>query len=933
MQAIGLEDYLNDPMLLNDLISRLPCDLRLDWGKHRMSHARVDIALFDEWLFNLATCASQVTPIEHSNASLYSSEERKGRRKTSRERVMLHDLRRSEVENCPRCSKTHTLSDCGEFKAMSIDMMWKFIRDNKLCIRCFKRNFVRRCNSKRKCTVDGCKMPHNILLHSPHGNIRPLQVSEPKDNLSRNQTVLFHAKEKKCAIFRYIAVTLQGKLGSQLGLDGAKEELCLQWTGEVTQNEANSKYVALHISARSPSSRKFLIKGVRTVTSLNLPIQTLEGSAIMRRNHLKDLPMEPYIGAQARILIGLDNIKLGVPIQIREQDGDDLIAAECKLGWSVCGRNYVGGTFHQRVMHVCTCSSDSSIEELVKSHYAVESIGIKEVPTLLSKEDERSQRIMDLTTKYLPSDKRWETGLLWKHDYIHLPESQPMAMRRLLCLEKRMAKDPNLKSFLVDTIKQYEEKGYVRKLRDGEVLAGPKSWYIPIFTVTNPRKNKTRLVWDAAAAVGKTALNSVLLKGPDLMKSLLGILIRFREKPIGLCGDIREMFHQIRIRQEDQTAQKFLGREGDTSKQPNEYVMQVMTFGATCSPSLANYVKNKNAARFEAELPCAVKAILDNTFVDDWLQSVETEDEMIELAKTVRFIHSDGGFEMRSWKSNSRKVLLAITGQSTQNDKYIEEPLSRHEKVLGMWWSPAEYVLTFFENFPQQIYDENHIPTKRQMLCIIMTVFDPLGLLGFHIISAKILMQEVWRSGVSWDEPVRIEQKDKWWKWIRCMPAIAKIRVRRCDPLVSGGERIQLHTFVDASVDAYAAVVYLREEKGSIVSCCLVASKTRVAPLKPLSIPRLELMGAILGLRLSKFISEELSIFIEKRVFWTDSKNVLCWIKSDARKFHQFVAVRVGEILENSRVDEWRWVPSGDNVADEGTKMKHDIEFNGAARW
>ncbi|XP_067619637.1 uncharacterized protein [Eurosta solidaginis] len=288
---------------------------------------------------------------------------------------------------------------------------------------------------------------------------------------------------------------------------------------------------------------------------------------------------------------------------------------------------------------------------------------------------------------------------------------------------------------------------------------------------------------------------------------------------------------------------------------------------------------------------------------------------------------------MRSWKSNSRKVLLAITGQSTQNDKYIEEPLSRHEKVLGMWWSPAEDVLTFFENFPEQIYDENHIPTKRQMLRIIMTVFDPLGLLGFHIISAKILMQEVWRSGVSWDEPVRIEQQDKWWKWLRCMPAIAKIRVPRCDPLVSGGERIQLHTFVDASVDAYAAVVYLRAEKGSIVSCCLVASKTRVAPLKPLSIPRLELMGAILGLRLSKFISEELSIFIEKRVFWTDSKNVLCWIKSDARKFHQFVAVRVGEILENSRVDEWRWVPSGDNVADEGTKFKHDVEFNGAARW
>ncbi|XP_036340111.1 uncharacterized protein LOC118749414 [Rhagoletis pomonella] len=699
-------------------------------------------------------------------------------------------------------------------------------------------------------------MPHNPLPHAPtQGNMRSLAISEGVDDLARNTTVLFHAKENKSTIFRYIAVTLHGKTGSieayafidegsactlvedglaaELGLDGPTEDLCLQWTGEVTQNEANSKSVSLHISARSSGSKKYLIKNVRTVTNLNLPIQTLESAAISCREHLRKLPIHPYVAAQARIFIGLDNIKLGVPLQTRDKDGDDLVAAKCKIGWSVYGRNDVNEASRQRVMHICTCSVDSRIEELVKSHYTVESIGVKDVSPLVSKEDERSQRIMNSTTKYLPSEKRWETGLLWKYDQIQLPESLPMAKRRLQCLEKRMARDPSLKTFLVDTIQQCEQKGYVRKVRKDEVLAGPKSWYIPIFTVTNPNKNKTRLVWDAAAAVDKVALNSVLLKRPDLLKSMVGILVCFRENPIALCGDIREMFHQIRVRQEDQTVQKFLWRNGETSKEPNVYVMQVTTFGATCSPSIANYVKNKNTSRFEVHHPYAVKTILDNTFVDDWLQSMQTEDEMIKLATTVRHIHADGGFEMRNWISNSTKVLVALTGQSEQNNKYIEEPNLKHEKVLGMWWSLMADVLTFFEHFPKQDYNEINIPTKRQMLRVIMTVFDPLGLLGFYLISAKILMQEVWRSGVSWDEPIGKEEQEKWWQWIRRLPAITDIKVPRCYPLVSHGERVQLHTFVDASVDAYAAVVYLRAEKNADVDCCLVASKTRVAPLKP----------------------------------------------------------------------------------------------------
>ncbi|XP_070067226.1 uncharacterized protein [Drosophila virilis] len=202
-----------------------------------------------------------------------------------------------------------------------------------------------------------------------------------------------------------------------------------------------------------------------------------------------------------------------------------------------------------------------------------------------------------------------------------------------------MSKDPPLKQFMMNTMHDYKQK------------------VLPIFTVTNPNKKKTRLVWDAAAKVSGMSLNDCLLKGPDTLASLMGVLIRFRERPFAVYGDIREMFHQVKVRLEDQPAQKFLWRDGDSSRFPETYVMQVMTFGASCSPALANYVKNSNAERFVAEDPDAVKAICENTFVDGWLQSVDTGAEMIQLAETVKRIHA-----------NSKQVIQALEDDCEELD-------------------------------------------------------------------------------------------------------------------------------------------------------------------------------------------------------------------------------------------------------------------------
>lgn len=144
---------------------------------------------------------------------------------------------------------------------------------------------------------------------------------------------------------------------------------------------------------------------------------------------------------------------------------------------------------------------------------------------------------------------------------------------------------------------------------------------------------------------------------------------------------------------------------------------------------------------------------------------------------------------------------------------------------------------------------------------------------------------------------------------------------------------VELHTFVDAGEDAFAATTYLRIENEDGIDCALMGSKARVAPLKYLSIPRKELQSAVLGARLANSMIQAQRFEINRRIFWSDSETVLSWLKSDHRRYSQFVAHRVGEILDSTDVNEWRWVPTKDKVSDEATKWTKSINFDRSNRW
>ncbi|XP_049542604.1 uncharacterized protein LOC125955513 [Anopheles darlingi] len=558
---------------------------------------------------------------------------------------------------------------------------------------------------------------------------------------------------------------------------------------------------------------------------------------------------------------------------------------------------------------------------------------------LRSKEEERSLQLLHAQTRLLVN--RYETGLIWRYDNIRLPPSRDMALHRHECLIRKLKRNPELARSMIEKMKEYEAKGYVRRLTEVETQRrGPRDWYLPIFPVTNPNKpGKVRVVFDAAAKSKGVSLNDFLLPGPDQLSSLVAVLHKFREGKTALVGDIREMFFQVRMRAEDQQSQRFFWVTGDDlNENPCLFAVAVMTFGATCSPSSAQHVMNTNAERFNDKFPRAVTCIRDEHYVDDMLTSTETDEEALKLAQDVRYVHAQGGFEIRNWVSNSKDVVQQLLrGQVNPSSALIQvTPDSPMEKVLGLWWDTDKDVFHFrlSPRHDKELLRGSKAPTKRELLRFLMTIYDPLGLIGNYLMGLKMILQDAWRSGRQWDDALDEELNDKWRSWVATLPALQEVSVPRCyRKITPASASAQLHIFCDAGEGGMVAVAYFRFSTGHIIECALIGSKSKVTPLKPTSIPRLELQAAIIGTRYARHILGSQRINVSRRIFWTDSRNVICWLTSDHRRYTPFVAFRVGEILETTDAGEWRWLPTKLNVADEGTKWRDSVNLLPSSRW
>ena len=642
-------------------------------------------------------------------------------------------------------------------------------------------------------------MKHHTLLHNPSSNPQPLNVSSSHFSLNfeafplfRIQPVVLFANGLSLTVFAFIdegssLTLLEADLAKQLGVSGPKEPLTLLWTGNVSREESKSQRIDIEIAGSCSRSPTHTIQ-THTVKSLVLPTQTLRYRDLSDRfPHLRGLPIEEYEKAQPKLLIGIDNLRLTVPLKVREGAPTDPIAAKCRLGWGIygsaprCPQTVVPINLHVSA----TSDPDRELNEQLRDYFAVESVGTLHptTNTVESEENKRALKIMEQTTRRTSSG--FETGLLWRTDCVDFPESYAMAARRLQSLERKLAHDNSLHDSVRQLIWEYERKGYAHKatMQELDTMDRKHMWFLPLGVVRNPKKPaKIRLIWDAAAKSHGVSFNSKLLKGPDLLTPLVAVLSRFRQYPVAVCGDIREMFHQIAILPQDRSAQCFLWRDGPTEP-IQTYIMDVATFGSTCSPTSAQYIKNRNAQDFANDFPRAAVAIVENHYVDDYLDSFRTIQEAVEVANEVKLVHSRGGFELRNFSSNSEQVLQGIGETSDSVAKDLVLVRGDVESVLGMKWLPKDdtftYTFTMREDL-RPVLANGHIPTKREVLKVVMSLFDPLGLISFYLVHGKILIQEIWASGCSWDETIGNDLYVRWRQWTNMFPGV---RVRCVLPI------------------------------------------------------------------------------------------------------------------------------------------------------
>ena len=349
------------------------------------------------------------------------------------------------------------------------------------------------------------------------------------------------------------------------------------------------------------------------------------------------------------------------------------------------------------------------------------------------------------------------------------------------------------------------------------------------------------------------------------------------------------------------------------------------------SPFQAQFVLQHHAKKLYDTFPMAAETILKATYIDDSMDSISSEEQGIELHRQLSLLLTKAGMHARKWLSNSSKVLSEIRIQDRKFEVDLDREGLPSTKTLGVWRSADDDVFTFKENAP----GDDMSYTKRNFLRKIATLFDPIGLLAPYTVRAKLLLQEMWTAGLEWDKELGNTLINTARAWFQELTVLTQLKIPRC--LLEKGKAVDtvtLHTFVDASENAYGAVTYARYsyQDGSI-STNIVAAKTRVAHSKALSIPRLELMGAVIGVRLSKRISSVMEIKMNQLVFWSDSLNVLWWIRGRSREFKPFVANRVSEIQSSTDPAQWRYVPTKLNPADILSRGMSAVELLGCDKW
>ncbi|XP_015435709.1 PREDICTED: uncharacterized protein LOC107191234 [Dufourea novaeangliae] len=809
---------------------------------------------------------------------------------------------KAEKKMCIFCGNDHASAECEKARKMSFSERQDVTKQKKACFNCLNMGHIyKRCRVPVKCAW--CSRRHTLLMCpemskdktplesssgkkaetvceqnlansscSPSVYLMTLRVKLKNGEIERNVRVIVDTGSQKSYILRSAA--------SEIGYRPIdKETITHSLFGGVKSEPREHNVYLIHASAvNGRYACSFKATDEEKICD-NVPcVGRGPWLSELRRLNIEltdvDSQEDPIT-----ILLGAD-VAGKLISGNRRNLSSGLVAVETFLGWTLMGK--VPGSV-VRTDSALMITSMFVQEATVPDLWSLDILGITDPAQKKTKEEKDATVMNDLRqTIKLTSDARYEVQLPWAEDHAPLRDNKRLALKRLEAVRRRLQAEDYYKAYDA-VLKEWLEEGIIEIVPDAEIEKS--AYYLPHRHMVKPNSTtKVRPVFDASAKEGNyPSLNQCLEKGPNMIELIPTVLLNFRRSRIGVISDIKKAFLQIGIRNEDRDFLRFLWWKNNKTDQIIVYRHARVVFGVSSSPFILGAVIELHLQTILARdrriagssRSNSILKLMNSFYVDNCVTSVDSNEELQEFMHTATSVMAEGKFELRGW-------------EYTRDDS-----CGSPTPVLGMLWNKIEDTLSLNPAALEQNETKQKVIMKKTIFSAVHRVFDPIGFACPAMLCPKLLLQKAWVSGIDWDAEVIEEVKTEFLRWIKELPLLKEVEIPRgmlAEPI--NEDSLSIHTFCDASQNAYAAVVFARTEGPLGVGTQLIAAKTRVSPVKKVTIPRLELES----------------------------------------QWNTFVWNRVQEVRKLTEPKLWRHVPGGMNPADlpsRGSTVKQLI----ASRW
>lgn len=884
----------------------------------------------------------------------------------------IHTAAVSE-QKCALCSSSHYISSCPKYLGKTLDQRREVVISKNLCFNCLGPHQLKACRSAKRCRF--CRKPHHSTLHLPAGDstiasnassgsspstsastssppathtasIHQHESAAPQDNLEHtfgsvtsnhlSQSRIIHSTPALLATALVDVVSSSGDLYEVRALldQGSEVSFISESVAQLLKLSRRAAAIPIIGIGAQRSSVSNGAVSLKVISQVNKAISLEIDALVLPRltaylpparveftqwPHIQGIKLaDPSFATPGKIdlILGANVYAQILEDGIRRGKIGEPIAQRTSLGWVLSGplsndTREINASDETSIIGL-QCSLDHELLELLQRFWTQEDLAPSSQISMSPEESQCEEHFK--TTHTRDVNGRFVVRLPFKKSVSEFGDSRSIALKMLHRMEKRFEANPSLKIQYTDFLREYRVLDHMRSVAASE-RAPAREFFLPHHGVTRETSTTTKLrvVFNGSQKTNLgISLNECLHIGPKLQTDLADILLRWRRHRYVFATDIEKMYRQIRVHENDWPLQKILWRNSPDER-PQEYALCTVTYGLASAPYLALRCLQQLALESAPTHALAAEVLRRDTYVDDVLSGDESIPRAKRKISQLNDVLTAGGFTLKKWIANDLNLLDEIPTCDRESSPTVSVSDNTMHHTLGVRWERQSD--KFIISAPSLATSNNRV-TKRSVLSLIARMFDPLGWIAPIIVTAKIFMQDLWAIRLDWDDELPEDLKSRWTNYVTLLNGVSHISIPRWFGISSSNLAVEVHGFADASQSALAAVVYLRvlndNEDAQVKMIC---AKTKVAPLKRLTIPRLELSAAALLVRQVKKIREVLDLNQAPIHLWTDSTVALTWIKGHPSRWKDFVRNRVSFIqeLSNSR---WHHVAGKENPAD-----------------